>query len=210
MSSTEHWPWYDVVSGGPADQCDIIVDYPVIRLPSGGGADELEKVITSVLVMNQTCDLTNDKGISSLVLCPVVSVATFVVTHPQFRQEAAKTADRLNVAVPDPGASDFEARAWHIIQNSRDLKKQIDAITKGQRSAYVTLHRHDAEPAFPMSLVTFNQVIVQPRSSVDRWMSSHGTRLRIRPPYREHVSQAFGLFFMRVGLHQAVPRLAGG
>ena len=30
------------------------------------------------------------------------------------------------------------------------------------------------------------------------------SRLRLRPPYREHLSQAFARFFMRVGLPQAV------
>ncbi|WP_437767590.1 hypothetical protein WMF27_18255 [Sorangium sp. So ce281] len=207
MGSTEHWPWYDIVSGESADQGDIIVDYPALRLPSDSSA-ELETYTTSALVMNQTCDLANGKDISSLVLCPIKSVAEFVVKHPQFRREADKTATKLNVSVPDIGAKDFEERAWKIIWQNKDIKKQIDGITKGQRPAYVTLCEHRDAPVFPMSLVGFHHVFVQPRSAVDRWLASRGPRLRLRPPYRDHVSQAFGMFFMRVGLHQAVPRLA--
>jgi hypothetical protein len=33
-----------------------------------------------------------------------------------------------------------------------------------------------------------------------------GDRLRLLPPYREHLSQAFARYFMRVGLPQDIPR----
>lgn len=35
---------------------------------------------------------------------------------------------------------------------------------------------------------------------------SNGSRLRLLPPYREHLSQAFARFFMRVGLPADIPR----
>ena len=31
-------------------------------------------------------------------------------------------------------------------------------------------------------------------------------RLRLMPPYREHLSQSFGRFFMRVGLPEDIPK----
>ena len=35
--------------------------------------------------------------------------------------------------------------------------------------------------------------------------ASQGPRLRLNPPYREHLAQAFARFFMRVGLPVDIP-----
>jgi hypothetical protein len=36
--------------------------------------------------------------------------------------------------------------------------------------------------------------------------AANGKRLRLLPPYREHLSQAFARFFMRVGLPTDIPK----
>jgi len=38
-----------------------------------------------------------------------------------------------------------------------------------------------------------------------RKKAADGRRLRLLPPYREHLSQAFARFFMRVGLPVDIP-----
>lgn len=201
------WPWYDIVSGPEIDQGDIIPDFPVLKLISEANA-ELMVLRTAVVVMTQTCDLAN-RMLSDVVLCPVASIAKFVVTDAQFRKQALDSATRLKIGgLPDSERPEFEATIWKIIDGSKEIRKQLDAIAKGQRPAYVTLAKHEIAPNFPMSLVSFHHVFVQPRGSVERCAATRGNRLRLRPPYRDYLSQAFGRVFMRVGLYNDIPRLA--
>ena len=45
-----------------------------------------------------------------------------------------------------------------------------------------------------------------PRAFLEDLIAERGTkRLRLLPPYREHLSQAFARFFMRVGLPVDIP-----
>ena len=50
-------------------------------------------------------------------------------------------------------------------------------------------------------IVDFHEVHTVPRMFLESLLRGRGQpRLRLLPPYREHVSQAFARFFMRVGL----------
>jgi len=48
--------------------------------------------------------------------------------------------------------------------------------------------------------VDFHRIFVLPKPLVASVARSVGPRLRLRPPYREHLAQAFARYFMRVGL----------
>ena len=53
--------------------------------------------------------------------------------------------------------------------------------------------------------VFFHEVFTLPRWFLEGLLAARALpRLRLRPPYREHLSQAFARFFMRVGLPQPV------
>jgi hypothetical protein len=54
-------------------------------------------------------------------------------------------------------------------------------------------------------IVDFRRVYSLPLSFVRRRATTVGDRLRLLPPYREHLSQAFARFFMRVGLPVDIP-----
>jgi hypothetical protein len=54
-------------------------------------------------------------------------------------------------------------------------------------------------------IVSFRQIYSLPLFYVKDLAESHGNRLRLLPPYREHLSQAFARFFMRVGLPSDIP-----
>jgi hypothetical protein len=54
-------------------------------------------------------------------------------------------------------------------------------------------------------LVDFRHVHTLPLPFLRRWAEKSGPRLRLLPPYREHLSQAFARFFMRVGLPTDIP-----
>ena len=54
-------------------------------------------------------------------------------------------------------------------------------------------------------VVDFRRTYTLPLEFVRRFAETVGERLRLMPPYREHLSQAFARFFMRVGLPVDVP-----
>lgn len=54
-------------------------------------------------------------------------------------------------------------------------------------------------------IVNFHTVFTIPRDFLEALLRERGRdRLRLSSPYREHLSQAFARFFMRVGLPQPV------
>ena len=53
--------------------------------------------------------------------------------------------------------------------------------------------------------VDFRQVHTLPLPSVCRQAALAATRLRLQPPYREHLAQAFARYFMRIGLPVDIP-----
>ena len=57
-------------------------------------------------------------------------------------------------------------------------------------------------------VVDFHDVYTIPRTFLESLLHRRGQpRLRLRPPYREHLSQAFARFFMRVGLPMGVTKV---
>lgn len=55
-------------------------------------------------------------------------------------------------------------------------------------------------------IVDFRSVFALPLAFLKDFVSRSPKRLRLLPPYREHLSQAFARFFMRVGLPTEIPR----
>lgn len=58
----------------------------------------------------------------------------------------------------------------------------------------------------PIGVVDFHEVYSAPTDLVRQHAVRMGKRLRLNPPYREHLAQAFARFFMRVGLPVDIPR----
>jgi hypothetical protein len=80
-----------------------------------------------------------------------------------------------------------------------------EEILKGRRPRYMRLAASDQpEVAMGIRLVDFSRIFSLPKAFVRQVAVSQGKRLRVCPPYREHLSQAFARFFMRVGLPQDI------
>jgi hypothetical protein len=59
--------------------------------------------------------------------------------------------------------------------------------------------------SIPHMVVDFHEVFSLPLDFLQAWVRARGqARLRLCPPYREHLSQSFARFFMRVGLPQDI------
>ena len=57
-------------------------------------------------------------------------------------------------------------------------------------------------------LADFRRLFSLPVPFVKQFAAQTGDRSRLLPPYREHLSQAFARFFMRVGLPVDIPKFA--
>ncbi|WP_422751329.1 hypothetical protein [Micromonospora sp. WMMD1219] len=55
-------------------------------------------------------------------------------------------------------------------------------------------------PTLSWTIVDFSHLYTLPKPVVENHAEAMGTRLRLRSPYREHISQGFARYFMRVGL----------
>jgi len=74
------------------------------------------------------------------------------------------------------------------------------ALIAGNVPNLSLLHKHEGQPTMNWSVVDFHRLFVLSKNLVSDVADSAGPRLRLEPPYREHLAQAFARYFMRVGL----------
>lgn len=133
-----------------------------------------------VIVMTQACDLAEDK-VRNVILCPVYHVEEY---------------RRLWEA---------PARARGQNPTDRSFTKTLTEVKGGRVWNLTMLDKRDRPEegglSIPIQIVDFHEVFSLPLTFLRQWVRTRGTnRLRLSPPYREHLSQAFARFFMRVGL----------
>lgn len=83
-------------------------------------------------------------------------------------------------------------------------KSKAKQIRAGREHRYLLLNRRDEEPTLDVRLVDFGRIFSLPKRYVREFAATQNPRLRLLPPYREHLAQAFARFFMRVGLPQGI------
>jgi hypothetical protein len=88
-------------------------------------------------------------------------------------------------------------------------KKVLEKIRQGQSPNYYMLNACTLKE-FPqgIQIVDFRSMFTMPFSFLTQFAESKGKRLRLRSPYKEKLSHAFGNFFSRVGLPQDIPPFA--
>jgi hypothetical protein len=79
--------------------------------------------------------------------------------------------------------------------------KARESLRQGKEPAYHLLNLHSSNNlSMDYSVVDFHQLYSLPKDYLKKIASLIPVRLRLLPPYREHLSQAFARYFMRVGL----------
>ncbi|MDL1971055.1 MAG: hypothetical protein LWW94_08815 [Candidatus Desulfofervidaceae bacterium] len=97
--------------------------------------------------------------------------------------------------------SEFEKRSDFF-----KSKKGKEALRRGNVPGYHLLNRCGIEGFETDCLVVdFRNVYGVPFNFILELATKRGKRRRLLPPYREHLSQAFARFFMRVGLPVDIP-----
>ena len=86
------------------------------------------------------------------------------------------------------------------------LTQSCDIEQNKARSYHLISDSTFNDVVLPVSVVDFHEIYSAPTAQVREFVS-HGTpRLRLCPPYKEHLAQAFARFFMRVGLPINIPK----
>jgi hypothetical protein len=182
--------WYEIVSAEePLTQGDFIFNCPVptwknnepIEIEGKSEAEilqaYLEFISADVIVITQACDLAHDK-IQNITLCEHFSLTAF--------REDWESAMRT-------GNQNPTTKAW---------KKQCEFLNDGYVWNQTILNKCDL-PDFIQDyrVVDFHDIHTVPKTFLESTLKKRkSSRIRLLPPYREHLSQAFARFYMRVGL----------
>ena len=167
--------WYEVVEGGTLEQGDLLIRYPVF-VPTS---------LSFPFVENEGVDID------------VQYLDVVVLTQ---------SCDMGNNKVPDIVlCAHFDFETAKRLDPVLAKKDALPEIQKGRRPRYNLLNRSDLlNPPLGLRIVDCGKVFSLPFPFVQALAAYQGPRLRLRSPYREHLSQAFARFFMRVGLPQDI------
>ena len=167
------YPWFCVVTGAELEQGDLLLECPVFVISPRTIDDPANNPIT---VERQTV-IVMTQSCDLVVRGDGRSAAEDVIVCPVYmRSELA-------------GHSVYgRPQGW-------------EEARKGRHAAYHVLNRceipsHETE----FMLVDFRRAYTLGAELVRDAASKAAPRLRLLPPYREHLSQGFARFFMRVGL----------
>lgn len=186
-------PWYEVVEpserltqGDIILQCPLVGWKPALTQVEGLPGNEVLKGATDiftddVIVMTQACDLEN-KNVSNVVLCPCSTLTAFRQSWEEERKIVGKS---------------ISSDAWRSVCRSiaNGFNWNLSMLNSYADGHISTEHR----------VVDFHEVFTVPLDFIESFLKQKDQkRLRLRPPYREHLAQAFARFFMRVGLPSSV------
>lgn len=178
------YPWYTLLSESEElSQGDIIKNCPVPRLILDNTQDIKAKekykadiVKMDGVIVTQACDIANGKA-KNVILCSVTPLSVY---KKQFI---------------DSGIG------------QQKIKSNLDSIVSGKSYGYHILKEYEsAEYSEEFLVVSFQDSFSVPIELLKQVAKENQFRLRLNPPYREHLSQAYARFFMRVGLPEDIDR----
>ena len=181
VNDVPEYPWYQIVNGSEVTQGDILKECPV-PVPAPDEAFLARSQAGEERIAN-----TNVIQGDMIVLtqaCDVEhdKVASLVLCPIRELEDAADDNEM------------FRARQFR-----EDLKR-------GAHPAYHLLNKDD-DLGIGYQVITFHHLYTLPKDFIRLIADRAGDRPRLLPPYREHLSQAFARYFMRVGLPVDIPDL---
>lgn len=193
------YPWYEesppdapLMQGDLIENCPVLVFDQVPELENIHGSEALVEALDAAhgvqmvraIVMTQSCDLLHGH-VRNIILCP-----TYHIEDYKRLWEEHQKGRRQN-----PSSS-----SWG--RHTKEIKdgKIWNLTMLQERNA-----PRDGMLSIPYQVVDFHEIFSLPVDFLTRWVRAGGvTRLCLAPPYREHLSQAFARFFMRVGLPEDI------
>jgi hypothetical protein len=167
-----NYPWYENIRlSDQILQGDLVPDCPIIIPPETFETEQDISVKTlNAIVLSQSCDIENNK-IEIILVCPYYNLEDFLKRHPTSQDGSLG-----------------------------GKKKVIENLKQGNYYNYHLLQRDKELNLEDFIVVDFKNVYGVHYYFLKKYLSKINNRNRLLPPYREHLSQAFARYFMRVGL----------
>lgn len=172
------YPWYETVEGDRVEQGDFLFGFSVVVPLSDPDIDseQLESEVKDLDLVVMSQTCDIEHGkIKSVLLCPWWDLWSFI-----------------------DAAADRGEKNW-----GSDLREDL---RRGNLPGYHLVNEAAQDGMrIGVGVVDFHEVYTAPTAQVKSFAKRVGKRLRLRPPYREHMAQAFARYFMRVGLPVDIP-----
>ena len=175
--------WYEAAAAGPLAQGELVFGCPVPRVEGYRFPFDENQSIEVVYDTHELVVLSQSCDLENDKVDEVLLAAV----HP-YKTLVTQEGER-NPTV-----------------NSTKWRK---AVARGSEPAYSLLPPHDEAPVFDWSLVDFHHLFTLPKTFLVDVTSLAPVRLRLVPPYREHLAQAFARYVMRVGLPDSLVEFEG-
>lgn len=197
--------WYEFVNGTEKiAQGDILFEFSVPTFvsctePPFFQAGDFK---SDVIVMTQACDLQHRK-VKKVTVCPLMDLNTFI--HNVFKQEA-------NGRLKSQGDKKDKTPVVFDLTSKGNKKKINDIINKLKSGYWNNLHllnqtNIDDEVKMDAKIVRLKETYQLPIESFDYFVEAQDKqtkRIRLLPPYREHLAQAYANVYGRIGLPQDI------
>ena len=186
------YKWYDFIEDSSSiEQGDIFECVPFYSpvslfvkdrdiVEDIGNIEDVDIVEYQAVVMSQSCDLENGK-LEHVIFCPI---------HPM---------DDYLAKIPNV------TNASNSPNKEKTKNKEMENLRKGERIGFHLLNKCDIpENENGYLIVDLKNPFVVPFSLIPELIKNNPKRIRLCPPYREHLSQSFARVFMRVGLPNSI------
>jgi hypothetical protein len=180
--------WYSLKNETESITQGDLISCPVVRWKDGKLAikktpkstllNSREIKSVNAVILSQACDLANNK-ITNVILCRRLDLS--------FYKNAWQTARKA-------------ANATSNVE--KEFQTHLSNIQRGYAWGQCLLNSFESdEIVIEHQVVDFGEIFSLPRVFLDDYVTNFAkTRLTLNSPYREHLSQGFARFFMRVGL----------
>jgi|WetSurSiteA1Bulk_404760.scaffolds.fasta_scaffold00535_8 hypothetical protein len=171
------YPWYDIIeSSNELLQGDLIKECPIVIPPiSIQSRDDLEVDVRYIdSVILSQSCDLVNSHIDVVLVCQYYPLRTFLDNLPDGQGSFKKSVD-----------------------------KSIENLRKGYLHGYHLLNKNK-DIFEDYQVVDFRNVYGVQLELLKNLCGNQSGRVRLLPPYREHLSQSFARYFMRVGLPQDI------
>jgi hypothetical protein len=179
------YPWYETLQySGEIRQGDFIPNCPIILPPNNFNIEKGQLLTDQELVVKALDAVVVSQScdlendkIEIVLVCPFYSIDYFFESLPE--------SDRVG----------------------KGREKILKALKQGNLPSYHLLNRDETNSIVNFPIVDFRNVYGVNFEYLKTYVPTLAKRQRLLPPYREHLSQAFARFFMRVGLPNDIVEL---
>lgn len=170
-----NYPWYEKIpQSDQIEQGDLIYNCPIIKPPPSITLGEIPEVEVDLIdsVILSQSCDLVNGKVNIVLVCPFYKLEVFLENLPDDQQ------------------------------TRKAKKKNVQELKKGNFPSYHLLNKSTDHGLDDYLVVDFKNVYGIHVDNLRHVAAGLGERVRLLPPYREHLSQAFARYFMRVGLPQ--------